>query len=411
MIKNIYQELGFKAGTNYLYNERQVAAARDLFNAMPLKNLGCRPLILEKAVFEETLAISTAEDSSLTEKQARQIYVSEEQAARILKYKNNQKLAVREKYEQLEFENIKAVENNIRPISFAELKLELILGLHHDLTIGLDDYHREMGVSSYHPGVLRQSDRVKVGKIRSYIPPQPTKIRTLLKALLQYFASKKQVALADILEFHILFYAIHPFQNGNKRVVRILESMLLNHYGYSADRLLSLSVYYLEKKEDMNFFLLTSLNKRDLTPFVNFALRGYFEAGIYMFIEILSANMVQVYKDISFFIETHINAMKTTNYLKAARVIALLKGVFTHGEFINKMKDQKCSLGISQNIIKYFLEEGLVNKKDNIYYVGKSLEFRLYLNKLSHTYIENGLPIPEDFNTLNIDFNTLLKLN
>ncbi len=107
-MSNIYEKLGFKKTGDFIYPVSIVNEAKAIFNKIPLKNIGIRPLIVEEAVFEETFAISTTEDSELTESDAKKIEVSEEQKARIIKYRNDNKLDVRGKYDSLEFENINA---------------------------------------------------------------------------------------------------------------------------------------------------------------------------------------------------------------------------------------------------------------------------------------------------------------
>ena len=46
----------------------------------------------------------------------------------------------------------------------------------------------------------------------------PTKMKELLNA----YNQKKQITLDDILDFHVQFEKIHPFQNGNDRVGRLI---------------------------------------------------------------------------------------------------------------------------------------------------------------------------------------------
>lgn len=51
---------------------------------------------------------------------------------------------------------------------------------------------------------------------------QPMEVHKMMKALLDDYYSKKQISFDNILDFHVRFERIHPFQDGNGRVGRLL---------------------------------------------------------------------------------------------------------------------------------------------------------------------------------------------
>ena len=51
---------------------------------------------------------------------------------------------------------------------------------------------------------------------------KPEEVGAAIKALLKEYNSKSKITLDDILDFHVRFEAIHPFQDGNGRVGRLI---------------------------------------------------------------------------------------------------------------------------------------------------------------------------------------------
>ncbi len=74
--------------------------------------------------------------------------------------------------------------------------------------------------------------------------------------------------------FHTALYGLHPFNNGNKRVCRILEHILLRGLGLNSKNLYSTSYYYHKEKPRYYKYLLYSLERKNLNHFVAFVLEA-----------------------------------------------------------------------------------------------------------------------------------------
>lgn len=211
-----------------------------------------------------SFAISKAENSQLTFKEAEEVY-------RIVigskKLAEKKKLSQKD-HDKLEFFNIVKVfrEVNSFIIDIKNIDFNFIKKLHLDLTAGLDIFVDYLpGFDVYRSGKFRNDDNIRVG---DYIPAPFTEIESGVQELLSWI--KKDLTVKNIGLFHVALYSIHPFSNGNKRVCRILEHILLRSAGINKKNLYSPSYYYHKEKDRYYKFLLSSLAKKNLTYFVSF---------------------------------------------------------------------------------------------------------------------------------------------
>ncbi|HUD06680.1 MAG TPA: Fic family protein [Candidatus Saccharimonadales bacterium] len=167
--------------------------------------------LLEEAELPESVYNSNAiENSTLTLKETEQILLEQEVG---------RKISVRELFEA---KNLARVTQHLQNKPNIELNTENILLLHRMLIGGIND---EIA------GRLRgRGEYVRVG---THIAPAPEHIEQLLENLLIDYKSADNVYPIDrIAHFHLEFERIHPFNDGNGRIGRVLLNLQLKNFGY-----------------------------------------------------------------------------------------------------------------------------------------------------------------------------------
>lgn len=147
----------------------------------------------------------------------------------------------------------------------------LILDIHRRIVTGADDDHCT-------PGVLRRRDEnVTFGSPmhRGVEGGEPCAdaFERFLRAVREEFPRQDPVLGALAAHYHIA--AMHPFLDGNGRTARAVEALLLQRAGLRDTCFVAMSNYYYEEKSDYLAALAASrAGEHDLTPFVEFALKG-----------------------------------------------------------------------------------------------------------------------------------------
>lgn len=95
-----------------------------------------------------------------------------------------------------------------------ELNEKFIKELHFILKSGTSDSKKDwFAVGDY------KKFPNEVGNMKT---PLPEEVDNLMKELLKEYNSKKEKTFEDILDFHVQFEKIHPFQDGNGRIGRLI---------------------------------------------------------------------------------------------------------------------------------------------------------------------------------------------
>ncbi len=151
-------------------------------------------------------------------------------------------------------------------------------GMDNDFVLRL---HRTI-MDSYagkHPGRLRAKPAYiylksydKAEEI-GFRPPAPARVGPMLDGLVKWYNASMDklnaIELAALL--HLRFYAIHPFEDGNKRVSRLLLNKALHDKGYPLLNISRRTAPYFDA-------LVKSVEKKNERPFVEFVLEEFLQA-------------------------------------------------------------------------------------------------------------------------------------
>lgn len=187
--------------------------------------------IYHKIQVELTYNSNHIEGSRLTEDQTR--YIFETNTVGALK-----------KYEGIKVDDVVETANHFRCIDFIidnanrKLSERMIKKLHFILKNGTSDSLQDW----FNVGEYKKIPN-EVGGMSTTAPENVSKE---MKKLLKKYNSRKVLTLHDLLAFHYQFESIHPFQDGNGRVGRLIlfkECLRLNIVPFIIDEKLKLFYY------------------------------------------------------------------------------------------------------------------------------------------------------------------------
>ncbi len=143
--------------------------------------------------------------------------------------------------------------------------------------------HQELLAKTPHKGSLGQYRKVDawIGKSEdtpiedaSYVAAHPAQVQAYMDNLVDYINNTDDSPLIKTAVFHYTFEAIHPFEDGNGRIGRMLVPTLLNYQGqlsapvlYTSEHFEKNAVLYRQKLHEVDV-------SGDLTPWIQFFLRS-----------------------------------------------------------------------------------------------------------------------------------------
>ena len=168
-----------------------------------------------------------------------------------------------------------ALEHGLSAIkSGSPFSLQMIREIHRIL---LDDVRG----GDKQPGLIRTRD-VRIGgndaEESRFVPPTHTQLPALLVDFVQFLRSDRSFpAVAELALMHYQFESIHPFNDGNGRVGRLLISLMLCERGILPEPLLYLSAFFEKNRQEYYDRLLEVSRAADWSGWLRFFARGVAE--------------------------------------------------------------------------------------------------------------------------------------
>jgi Fic family protein len=145
---------------------------------------------------------------------------------------------------------------------FHPYSLKAFVSAHAFLMKGLQDK----------PGFFRsRSVGIAKGKKVTHVAPLPSRVPGLMKDLFEYLKKDKEILLIKSCVFHYEMEFIHPFTDGNGRMGRLWQTLLLIHYH---EVFTFLPIETLIRKKQKTYYEVLGLSDKlgHSTPFIEFML-------------------------------------------------------------------------------------------------------------------------------------------
>lgn len=250
------------------------------------------------------------------------------------------------------------------------LQEAMLIDLHAITTDGLT--HSQNIPGQYRDN--RKGQLTKVGNAEHggvYTPPKcRDDIVLLIKQYLEWMNSSELSQLSPLIRAplaHYYFERIHPFWDGNGRVGRVLEAMVLQCAGYKYAPF-ALSRYYLEHIDE--YFLAFNLARKaedNKEPYPNTVFAEFFLEGMLNVLNLLHDRVNRIIAVLLY--ETSLNTKLQSKDINV-RQFTIINNLLPHGleHQLSKVQSQSWYLGLYQKLspktrardLKGLVEKGLI---------------------------------------------------
>jgi Fic family protein len=160
---------------------------------------------------------------------------------------------------------LRALDYGIGQLQSQPLSIDLLRRVHEHLLHGTRGWDR-------HPGEVRTGQNWLGGaplNRAAFVPPPPDLISEALASLDRFLGERRGPILVDAALAHAQLLAIHPFQDGNGRIARMMVPLLLVYRGALAHPALSLTGSTYARRFDYHLALMRQRDEGDWEGWVS----------------------------------------------------------------------------------------------------------------------------------------------
>ncbi len=173
---------------------------------------------------------------------------------------------------------VRALDHGIARLKSAPFRLSVLKELHAILLEGVRGSDKSPGAFRKRQNFISRTDRIQDA---TYLPPPHEHVLVLLERLESFVNGKDRIPLlVRLAMIHYQFEAIHPFEDGNGRVGRLLISILLDRERALPHPVLYLSAFFERHQRAYYNLLLNVSQEGDWNAWIGFFLRGVADQSI-----------------------------------------------------------------------------------------------------------------------------------
>ncbi|MEK7639347.1 MAG: Fic/DOC family N-terminal domain-containing protein [Patescibacteria group bacterium] len=259
--------------------------------------------------------------------------------------------------EQTKHADIREVVNYRRAMSLAmreigksrDVTSHLIESLHSVL---LEDVRHKGLLGKFREGQVWIAERAGDSIEKAiYIPPEPIHVRGLINNLFDYINNGKENALLKAGITHYQFEAVHPFDDGNGRIGRLLIPLVLHKQQRLSSPILYLSGYFEDHRDEYIDKLHAIDEGNDIEEWLKF------------FLQSVSGQLNETQKIIEAIYELYYDIRRAYNGVKSPYIIPFIDMLFISPIFTIKMVQEhtKCASYLTAtNLIRSLEKKGYV---------------------------------------------------